>query len=173
MRPSDSAETRPRGGAKSRLPRSARARRESARKLQRKCAADGIDPDGTANQFQRFVTAALLMRRHTGQMQRVGMVRINAENSPVDRFGLSDLPGLMLLHRQLQGLLDGHLRLRHRAFILRSDRCATKRSAVKDRSAGPISRRDRDGIHWVDLNQPRERRFLLRVKPDALAALHV
>ncbi|MDZ4200628.1 MAG: hypothetical protein U1C96_00565 [Gallionella sp.] len=50
---------------------------------------------------------ASLIDDQTGQMKRIGMVGLDAENLPVKRFCFNQPPGIVVLQRGLQGTWDG------------------------------------------------------------------
>ncbi len=65
--------------------------------------------DGLTNQTQRRVQLSCLIRNHPQQVQRAGMLGLLNENLTIDMFGLGQTAGLMVLYREIEGLLDGHI----------------------------------------------------------------
>jgi len=55
-----------------------------------------------ADQFHGLTEAADLCRQHPQQIQRIGIVRLNCQHLAVERFGLSQAAGLMVLQRGLK-----------------------------------------------------------------------
>ncbi len=68
-----------------------------------------VKSNGPAYQIHRDVIASRLMRDHSQKMDCIGMRRLLGEDLPVEPLGLLQLPGLMVPHRQFEGLLDGEL----------------------------------------------------------------
>jgi hypothetical protein len=70
----------------------------------------GVDGDGPAYQIQRNVILPRLMGNHSQKMHRLGVLRLMREYLPVKTLRFPQPPGLVVLQRQIEGLLDSELR---------------------------------------------------------------
>ena len=67
-----------------------------------------IEGDRLANQLASQLRAADLEMGDTQEMECCGVVGLHRENLPVKRFGFRQPPGLVVLERESEGLLDCH-----------------------------------------------------------------
>ena len=77
-----------------------------------------------ANPLHRNLGPAGLVRDHAEEVQGVGVGGLRGEDLAVERLGLRELPGLVMLEGQGEGLLRGHGRgaevaAHHRRHIIR------------------------------------------------------
>ena len=64
--------------------------------------------NGAANQIHRQCRLAGLQREDTEQMQRIGVIGLVRQDLPVKGLRLAQLARLMILDREVEGLLDRH-----------------------------------------------------------------
>ena len=67
-----------------------------------------VQSNRLAHQLHRQFVAAGLMGGYPKQVERFGVVGLHGEDLPVKRLGLRQPPGLVVLERKVEGLLDGH-----------------------------------------------------------------
>ncbi len=68
----------------------------------------GIERDGAADEIQGRLALAHLAGQNAQKMQNLRAVRIGQKNLAINSLGLAQPPGLVMLDRQVQGLLKIH-----------------------------------------------------------------
>jgi hypothetical protein len=66
----------------------------------------GLHLHRPAKQRQRLIILTALKRKHTQEVQRIGMIRLRRQHLPIERFGFSKLSRLVALKCQLKDLIE-------------------------------------------------------------------
>ena len=63
---------------------------------------------GSADQFRGEIRATGFESDQAGEIQRIGILRRNGQDLPINPFGIRQSSHAVILHRHVHGLLDGH-----------------------------------------------------------------